>query len=227
MNWILTCEHGGNKIPKEYSPLFKGANEVLQSHRGWDIGVPEIYEAFLKLKPDYSAFADVSRLLVELNRNIGRKNHFSEFTEGLPETEKSKLIQSYFSPFRESVKDYIKSQVDERQLLHLSVHTFTPVFNSKERNADISLLYDPKNLQEKEFCRQWKRDLALFLPTYNVRFNYPYKGIADGHTTWLRKRIKNYAGIELEVNQKYFEKTHPERFKLIKGLTNSFLNVLD
>ena len=34
----LTCEHGGNRIPREYAHLFRGARAVLASHRGWDPG---------------------------------------------------------------------------------------------------------------------------------------------------------------------------------------------
>ena len=31
---LLTCEHGGNTIPRAYAPLFRGASRVLASHRG-------------------------------------------------------------------------------------------------------------------------------------------------------------------------------------------------
>ena len=37
-------------------------------------------------------------------------------------------------------------------------------------------------------------------PEINVRFNYPYRGAADGFTTYLRKCFpKNYVGFELEI----------------------------
>ena len=35
---LLTCEHGGNRIPPEYRALFRGATAALASHRGWDPG---------------------------------------------------------------------------------------------------------------------------------------------------------------------------------------------
>jgi hypothetical protein len=36
-----------------------------------------------------------------------------------------------------------------------------------------------------------------------VRRNYPYRGTADGFTTYLRRQFsaRKYLGIELEVNQ--------------------------
>jgi hypothetical protein len=53
-----------------------------------------------------------------------------------------------------------------------------------------------------------------------VRRNYPYRGYADGLTTWLRKRYPDpaYAGIELEINQKYPLGTAPKWRELRKLL---------
>jgi len=35
---LITCEHGGNRIPPRYRPLFAGFEALLQSHRGYDPG---------------------------------------------------------------------------------------------------------------------------------------------------------------------------------------------
>ena len=35
---VITCEHGGNRIPVRYRGLFKVKKAVLLSHRGYDIG---------------------------------------------------------------------------------------------------------------------------------------------------------------------------------------------
>jgi predicted N-formylglutamate amidohydrolase len=35
---LLTCEHGDNRIPREYAALFEGTKDVIASHRGWDPG---------------------------------------------------------------------------------------------------------------------------------------------------------------------------------------------
>ena len=61
-----------------------------------------------------------------------------------------------------------------------------------------------------------------------VRFNYPYKGISDGFTKYLRTRFtgKQYIGIELEVNQKFTCKTGTLN-KTIKILSQSLEMVLN
>lgn len=35
---LITCEHGGNRVPAAYAPLFLGQDALLDSHRGLDIG---------------------------------------------------------------------------------------------------------------------------------------------------------------------------------------------
>jgi hypothetical protein len=72
------------------------------------------------------------------------------------------------------------------------------------RLADIGLLYDPGRAGEKRFCQYWRAALRARDPDLRIRFNYPYRGAADGHTTALRKRFsaRHYLGIELEVNQR-------------------------
>jgi len=30
---LITCEHGGNRIPARYRPLFRGAGKLLDSHQ--------------------------------------------------------------------------------------------------------------------------------------------------------------------------------------------------
>jgi predicted N-formylglutamate amidohydrolase len=87
--------------------------------------------------------------------------------------------------------------------VHIAVHSFTGVLRGEERNAEISLLYDPARPGEVDLCNRWIAALRELFPEFRVRRNYPYRGNADGLTTWLRRRFPNpqYAGIELELNQ--------------------------
>ena len=54
-------------------------------------------------------------------------------------------------------------------------------------------------------CLSWQQALKKTAPRLVTRRNYPYKGYADGLTTFLRTRYPDdrYRGIELEVNQKH------------------------
>jgi len=209
---ILTCEHAFNTIPQEYQDLFINAEEILESHRGYDPGALDLFNE-LKDLADFSSFHETGRLLVEVNRSKGHSNLFSEFTKNLSETSKIKLLKEYYFPYRNSIEKQISSLIRKgEKLLHFSVHTFTPNLNEEIRNTDIGLLYDPSRSAEKEFCINFKRNLKDQNPELKIRFNYPYLGKADGFTTYLRKRFpENYMGIELEINQKFVSKNQMDR----------------
>ena len=204
---LLTCEHGGNNIPAAYEALFKGHEDVLNTHRGYDIGALELFDS-MKSVADVHFYSETTRLLVELNRSVGHPKLFSEFSGVLPEKDRERLLQLHYRPYRDKVEHMIQDFVSAgRRVLHISVHSFTPVLDGEERNADIGLLYDPKRKPEQAFCRQWKKKLQQKDKDLLVRFNYPYLGIADGLPSYLRRKFTGdqYIGIELEVNQKFPE----------------------
>jgi predicted N-formylglutamate amidohydrolase len=92
-------------------------------------------------------------------------------------------------------------------VVHLSIHTFTPVLNGKIRSADIGILYDPGRPMEKSVCTLLIDTFkTLSPPVLKYRRNYPYKGISDSLTKSLRKQFADhqYAGLEIEVNQKFY-----------------------
>lgn len=222
MKLVLSCEHGGNEIPPKYIPLFEKAGQVLKTHRGYDPGALDLFTTLQDLA-SFQKFHTVSRLLVELNRSLHHPQLFSEFTKKIPSNEKKKILQEYYFPYRSTVEEHIEKYLSRgEKVLHLSIHTFTPQLNGEVRNADIGLLYDPARKAEKEICRRFKSLLLQQDSTLNVRFNYPYRGKADGFTTYLRKRFpSNYMGIEIEVNQKYVKND------LLKPqLKNSFYQVV-
>lgn len=203
MKLVLTCEHGGNEIPETFKKHFKN-KAVLKTHRGFDLGALDLYKSLEPLV-DVSYFSTTSRLLIELNRSLHHNQLFSEFIIGLSNTEKTKIIETHYLPYRTSVENSIKNQIDNGDVvLHLSIHSFTPHLNNKNRNCDIGLLYDSTKKDEQQFCKQLKTELLNQDSNLNVRFNYPYLGTADGFTTYLRKQFpKHYLGIEIEVNQNF------------------------
>jgi predicted N-formylglutamate amidohydrolase len=86
-------------------------------------------------------------------------------------------------------------------VIHIAVHSFTPVLDDVVRDADIGILYDPARTSERTLAMAWKR---MFDPALRVRCNVPYRGASDGLATALRKRwpASRYMGFELEINQR-------------------------
>lgn len=203
IRWILTCEHGGHRVPVRWRELFVGAENVLQSHRGWDRGALSTYKTLVPEIADAAFHSTTTRLLVDLNRSLHHRSLFSEFTRVLPESQRREIILQHYLPYRERVADTIAKwrQADDT-VIHLSIHSFTPVMDGHVRNADVGLLYDPGRELERTVCRQWCGRLKAVAPGCRVRLNYPYRGTADGLTKWLRQQHPaGYAGIELELNE--------------------------
>jgi predicted N-formylglutamate amidohydrolase len=200
---IITCEHAGNVVPKEYIHFFEGHEEILHSHKGWDPGALEMAE-FLSGNLNVPLYkCETTRLLIEPNRSIASPFLFSGFTRGLPSDEKDKLLQAYYYPHRNEVEEFIEKSSE--RILHLSVHSFTPLWNGETRATDIGLLFDPARKSEVEFCARYCAEIKSQLPSFNIEFNEPYKGTDDGFTTHLRTLFEDefYLGIEIETNQKY------------------------
>ncbi|MGJ8745952.1 N-formylglutamate amidohydrolase [Polaribacter sp.] len=203
MKLVITCEHGGNEIPQKFNTIFSD-KEILNTHKGYDLGALDVFNT-LKPLAIYTNYSIISRLLIELNRSLWHQNLFSEYTKNLSVLEKKDIIKTYYYVYRNSVENQIKTLItNHNTVVHLSIHSFTPILNGSVRNCDIGLLYDSSHQQEKKVAVQLKKALHAINPLWNVRFNYPYLGKADGFTTHLRKRFhKNYIGIEIEINQKF------------------------
>ncbi|MGB0165412.1 MAG: N-formylglutamate amidohydrolase [Luteibaculum sp.] len=215
MKLVLSCEHFSNALPEKFKYLFEGNLQVLESHRGYDLGSQQVFEALAPLA-DFHLHYPYSRLLIEPNRSLHHPRLFSEFSNNLDDQQKQELVKHYYLPYRERVEKEIREIINAGQAcLHLSVHSFTPVLDGQVRNADLGLLYDPKRVLEKDFSRDFKKRLLEQDAQLKIRFNYPYLGTADGFTTHLRKVFPpHYAGIELEIKNSII---HPELIGKIKS----------
>ncbi len=205
MKLIITCEHAFPFIPEEFNILFEDDPTILKTHEAYD---PGAFEVFKEIEPiaDFSSYQQISRLIIETNRSLHHRSLFSRFSEKLPKEIKQKLITNYYQPYREQVEKRIGSfLLQQKKVLHLSIHSFTPVLSGEERNCDIGLLYDPRRSSEKTWARDFKNEFCRNYQDMKVRLNYPYLGKADGFTTYLRKKFpEDYLGIEIEFNQKLF-----------------------
>jgi predicted N-formylglutamate amidohydrolase len=203
-SFVITCEHGGNRIPAPYRHLFRGRRALLNSHRGYDPGALVMARALARAFRAPLVTSTISRLLIDLNRSIGNPQLFSAATRGAPAKLRAKIVKQHYRPYRVQVERLVRQSVSRgRRVIHISSHSFTPELDGKVRGADVGLLYHPGRHGEAELCAHWKASLAAFAPEFGVRRNYPYAGKGDGLTSHLRLHFPQgaYVGIELEVNQ--------------------------
>ena len=212
---LISCEHGGNHVPSGYRNLFLKNSSVLNSHRGWDAGALVLARELSRELNVPLVASETTRLLVDLNRSPHHHNLFSEFTGHCDPATKKKILREFYFPYRGKIERKIKNLLKAgNPVIHLSIHSFTPRFNNNIRNADIGLLYDPPRKNERVFCKKLQSLLKNSSHKLNVRRNYPYRGNADGFTTYLRKQFSpsKYIGIEIEINQKHISNDKKWKF---------------
>jgi predicted N-formylglutamate amidohydrolase len=74
--FIVTCEHGFNRIPTPYRRLFREQRGLLVSHRGFDPGALVMATTLANACHAPFVASTTSRLLVDLNRSIGHPQSF-------------------------------------------------------------------------------------------------------------------------------------------------------
>lgn len=200
---ILSCEHAGNEVPENLRYLFRSEPNVLETHRGWDMGAWKLAQFLSTSLNAPLVGCHTTRLLIEANRSPNSAELFSVFSSALTDTVKEKLVRDFYLPYRNQIENLIEEVA--KPILHLSIHSFTPVWNGAKRTVDIGILFDPERPSESNFSHRLKEALEKALPHLITKFNEPYKGTDDGVTTWLRKLHPDevYTGIEIEVNQKF------------------------
>jgi predicted N-formylglutamate amidohydrolase len=196
---LLSCEHGGNDVPAEFRDVLAFSQRTLASHRGFDRGALAVAAALAQHFRAPLLSCTVTRLLVDHNRP---PDHPDVVGRGVDAPTRRRLLDTLHRPYWRRLERAV-ARCDA--VLHVAVHSFTPVRCGVRRDADIALLYDPMRAPERAFCARWLCSLARLRP-WRLQRNYPYKGTDPGLTTYLRTRFpaEQYLGIELEMNQRFF-----------------------
>jgi predicted N-formylglutamate amidohydrolase len=225
---ILSCEHGGNRVPARYRSVF--SETLLATHRGYDPGALTMAREFAAATGARLFYSTISRLLIELNRPLGHHQIFSARALRLAPAMREELLQRHYLPYWRAVEARVARALERgRRVLHLSTHSFTPRLAGVRRMADIGLLFDPRRTLEARFCDLWRGALRERAPRLRVRENYPYLGTTDSLTTSLRKKFaaQHYLGISLEINQK-FPRGDQRRWRALRrALVSSFEEALE
>lgn len=203
--FIVTCEHASAAIPDRWQRVLEQYCAECEMHQSWDPGTAEIGSWLGKLLQAPVFKGEHTRLLVDLNRSVSHASIFSPPMRELSDAERTRILTTFYYPFRHQVIRALDYLVTEKKpIIHLSVHSFTPVLNGIKRTADFGLLFDPARETERELSRIWLPYLKAARPDLVCKPNYPYLGASDGHTTAMRRAFgrHRYLGFELEFNQK-------------------------
>lgn len=190
-------------MPARWRRWLPCSDPVLSSHRAFDDGALAVARALARTLGAPLVAATTTRLLVDLNRSADNPRRFSAVTRALPAEERARLMATIWHPHRARVEAAVAAAGREgAAVLHVAVHSFTPVLGTSIRDFDVGLLYDPGRPTERRLATAWARRLRPSVA--GVRRNAPYRGVSDGLTRGLRRLHPDgaYAGLELELNQR-------------------------
>ncbi len=201
---LVTCEHGGNRVPPRWRALFADDAELLASHRGHDPGALDYARDLARRLRAPLVASTTTRLLVDLNRAPRHRRLFSERTRPLPDAERALILERHYAPHHAAVRAVVARAVRAgAPFVHVAAHSFTPVWDGVPRTVDVGFLYDPRRPAERRVVDAWIAALRSARPDLRVRRNAPYRGVSDGLPTRLRREVGDapYAGVEVEVSQ--------------------------
>ncbi|MEX2465664.1 MAG: N-formylglutamate amidohydrolase, partial [Gemmatimonadota bacterium] len=117
---VVSAEHGGNRVPPKYAALFQGQEGLLETHRGWDPGTAHLATRLARGLGVEAIVADVTRLLVDLNRSAHHPRVFSELSRRLRPVERRAILERHHRPHRDRVSCAVTTELDGgATVLHL------------------------------------------------------------------------------------------------------------
>jgi predicted N-formylglutamate amidohydrolase len=147
---FLVCEHAGRRIPEHLGDM--GLDEhQRRRHIAWDIGAEGLSHGLSERLDAPLITQTYSRLVCDCNRATHVESFMplvSETTsipgnEGLADQERQARIDEIYRPLHRRIEQEIDRRIAEnRQVMFISVHSFTPVFMGEERPMHLGLLYD-------------------------------------------------------------------------------------
>jgi predicted N-formylglutamate amidohydrolase len=205
---LVTCEHASRRVPRAHRRPFEADPALarrLLTHEGFDIGALPLARRLARRLDAPLVAAGWTRLLVDANRSPEGAAVFGPAGRRLPLPERQRLLERAHGRHWARVERAFHEVrgPGKAAVVHLAVHTFTPVFRNRRRSTDLGLLYDPSRSVEVAVVALLHRSVRAALPELRLHRNRPYRGTTDGLPTALRRRFpdEGYAGIELELSQ--------------------------
>jgi predicted N-formylglutamate amidohydrolase len=201
---LLTCEHASSAVPR-YLRARRGDRELLESHRGLDLGAWEMARTLSQELRATAIGGRYSRLVVDLNRAPGDPalilpcidGRRISFNAGLSARDVGRRVLRHHAPYHVEIDRQVALRVfaGVRPLL-LSVHSFTPQLDGRARELDIGILYGVQGPYGRRLAGSLRR------LGYRVAMNRPYSG-RRGVIYAAARHGANYfiPYLELEVNQ--------------------------
>jgi predicted N-formylglutamate amidohydrolase len=154
---LIVADHAGKHFPRRLGRLGL-SNAECEGHIAWDIGAGAVCCLIGKALDAVVVRQNFSRLVIDCNRTPGSETSIldvSEFTRvpgniGLSQHHKLARVREVFQPYHDRIATELDRRRDAgRPTALISVHSFTPVFETVTRPWHVGVLYnrDPRFAQ--------------------------------------------------------------------------------
>ncbi|HMT43119.1 MAG TPA: N-formylglutamate amidohydrolase [Chakrabartia sp.] len=198
--FLLVADHASAHVPDDVPLGIDPA--LLKTHIALDIGVAELGEALCQRLSCPGLFGDVSRLVIDLNREEDAPHIIPTASDGhvipgnaISHAARQARIARYWHPYHERLADQIAQQ---RPRLLISLHSFTPCLETAPDQArpwQVGILYN-----------QDDRAARIAIPLLEahglcVGDQQPYSGVLLNATMNRHGEANGLAYLGLEVRQ--------------------------
>ena len=198
-NFFIICDHASNYIPPSLKNLGLPEKELAR-HIAWDIGALDLTRELAKLLNSKAIWANVSRLVIDLNRapnDIGSIPEKSDQTtifgnRKITAKNREKRVNHIHIPYHQAVEETLK---EIPQPIIIAIHSFTPEMNGQKRPWEIGVLWN----QDERLARPLIE--ALTKAGKIVGDNQPYSGKEFYYTLNRHAESANIPNVALEIRQ--------------------------
>lgn len=202
---VLVADHARNAMPSEYGTLGLPESE-LQRHIGYDIGTENLTRHLASLLNAPAVLCSFSRLLIDPNRGEDDPTLIRQIYDGtivpgnypLSDNERQFRLQNFYQPYHDAVASMIASVTEQsgKPPLIVSIHSFTPTFQGRERPWHVGLLWDKDDRAKNPLFEMLSAQADLV-----VGDNEPYDGALRGDTLYKHATKNGLAHVLIEVRQ--------------------------
>jgi predicted N-formylglutamate amidohydrolase len=133
-NLLILCEHATNIIPRQLNRLGLG-DDILLSHRAWDIGALAVAKALAKQCSAPLIASEISRLVIDLNRPLDAHDLIASGVAGVDipgnvevtEEQRQWRIHTFHNAFHQQVSEAIEQNRPDAIISIHSCHPYHPM----------------------------------------------------------------------------------------------------
>lgn len=208
---LLVCDHASRYIPRALGGLGLSEAELCR-HIAWDIGIAEVTKGLARRLDAPAVLSHFSRLVVDPNRAEGDHTLVPAVSDGVaipgnrdvtPQALAAR-VAAFHAPYHAAVEQTLVAVMHRHKAPALvSMHSFTPVMDGRERPWQIGILWDHDGRLPVPFME------ALRARGIAVGDNEPYSGRdVQGYTLRRHAEAHDLLNVLIEVRQDLIDTHH-------------------